>query len=115
MIKIIELMKRNPTLTVAEFRAKYEPYADAVAEQIEGTCAHYVRRYAEPLPGGEDVTDYPFDVVTEQWFESEDDLTAGQALYARPEFAHVAALEGEIFDIPRTRVFTVLEMESPNA
>lgn len=112
MIKNVELLKRHPRYTVAEFRTQYEKYAAGVTAQIGDSCLRYVRRYFEPAASGADVSDYPFDVITEMWFEDEAALALANERYASVDAVTAAIWEDGLVNLDSFREVRVVEHES---
>ena len=81
MIKSIALIRRKPGLTHEEFRCHYEE----VHAPLALTCLPGLRKYVRNYVVGE-VFGAPadFDVVSEFWYESADDIKASLAFYHSP-------------------------------
>jgi hypothetical protein len=72
--KVLVFLKRNPAMTVAEFRDKYETWHAPWGAPQMANASRYVRRYFDFVGAPHaDVTELDFDVVMEMWFETEAD------------------------------------------
>lgn len=67
MLKTVELIKRKPGMSRADFIKYYEEVHAPLSLRLLPSFARYVRNYpVAPLEGGEP----EFDCITEIWFES---------------------------------------------
>lgn len=82
MIKVCELVRRRPGLSVEEFQRYWREVHGPIVAALPG-----LRRYTQshPLPGGYRKGPLPFDGVAELWFDTKDDLAAiaGTDAFAR--------------------------------
>jgi uncharacterized protein (TIGR02118 family) len=112
MFKMIILAKRKPGMSLEAFRDYYEtrhaPFAMSLAPE---RVRRYVRNYLTPVAPG---VEPPFDVVTETWFDSEEQYRRNfEALAAAPEkVAAIAADEENLFDRSTITFFTAEEVET---
>lgn len=92
MIKVIELVKKRPDLSIEEFRTYWKGTHGAIVSAIPG-----LRRYVQshPLMGGYRNGSLPFDGVAEVWF---DDKDAMRTMATTPEFAAAKADEPNFID-----------------
>src|SRR5262245_8594647 len=75
--KVLLILKRNPSMTVEEFRHQYEPvHAPWGKNTMPGAC-RYVRRYLRYVGSPHaDVDELDYDVITECWYENEAEAQA---------------------------------------
>lgn len=95
MMKFIDLVKRNPGLTVAAFQDDWKNRHGALAARLPG-----LRRYVQSpaLPQGYARGELLFDGIAEMWF---DDAAAAAAAFASPEAVAIAHDAGRIIDPAR--------------
>jgi EthD domain len=111
VFKLLILIKRRPGMSVQEFRDYYENKHSKLGDDIgvKVGVVHYMRRYLEPLNGGE----LEYDVLTEVWFEDPAKLDRVAGPLSRGEFPpEVAADEERFMDRTKTRFLKVVEHES---
>ena len=107
-----------------DFRAFPDPVQDAMGYALYQAqigakhvpnAARYVRRYLEPLPElftGE-VIEPDHDVITELWFDDEEQYAIAMLRLAEPDIAaEIVADEELLFDRSKHRVFLVDERDS---
>jgi EthD domain len=113
--KILLFLKRNPSMSVEEFRNTYETvHAPFCAPLMKGAC-RYFRRYTTLMgaPHAQDVTELDFDVITELWYEDRATYEAAVERIANHKMPEkVLPREQQMFDGPKMRVLTVVECES---
>ena len=115
MIKMIYLLKRREGMTRDEFIALYESRHARLGEKYAPTASRYVRRYLEPLAElfTGNVVEPDHDVITELWFDTEEDYAASMEILSRPEvMAEIVADEETIFDRSKHRLFRADERDS---
>lgn len=116
MIKMIFMLKRRPDMTREAFIARYEGGHATLGEKHVPNAARYVRRYLEPVAElftGE-VIEPDHDVITELWFDDEEQYAIAMQRLAEPEVAtEIVADEEQLFDRSKHRVFMVDERDSP--
>jgi uncharacterized protein (TIGR02118 family) len=102
MIKRFVVLRRKPTMSVAEFRHYWEKVHGPLIAKIPG-----IRKYTQYHVRSEllDNTDAPIDGIAELWFDSED---AQKAAYATPEYAVVVADESNLFEMNSRFVHPVM-------
>ena len=111
IFKLLILIKRRPGMSTQEFRDYYENKHSKLGGDIGVTVGmiHYVRRYLEPLNGGE----LEYDVLTECWFRDRAKFEMVAGPLSRGEFPpDVAADEERFMDRTKTRFLKVVEYES---
>jgi uncharacterized protein YuzB (UPF0349 family) len=111
IFKLLILIKRRPGMTTQEFRDYYENKHSKLGGDIGVTVGmiHYVRRYLEPLNGGE----LEYDVLTECWFKDRDKFEMVAGAVAKGQVAaEVVADEMRFMDRTKTRFLKVVEYES---
>jgi hypothetical protein len=109
--KLLILIKRRPGMSIEDFRNYYENEHSKLGGDIGATVGmiHYVRRYLEPLNGGE----LEYDVLTECWFEDPAKLERVAGPLSRGEYRpEVAADEERFMDRTKTRFLKVVERET---
>ena len=115
MIKMIFMLKRRPDMSREAFIARYENGHARLGEKYVPNAVRYVRRYLQPLPGpftGE-LIEPDHDVITELWFDNEDQYAIAMQRLAEPEIvADIVADEEQLFDRSMHRVFLVEEHDS---
>jgi hypothetical protein len=114
MVKVIALLKRNPSLSHEEFIRRYEgEYALKAAKHMPG-WSFYVRRYIKALGRAEHTyAELPFDVITETWLPDFEAVDAMFEHLSRPEVAaELAVAKKDLFDGSDLQPFIVDERES---
>lgn len=115
MIKLIFMLKRRPGMSREDFIARYEGGHAQLGAKHVPNAARYVRRYLEPLPElftGE-VIEPDHDVITELWFDDEEQYAIAMLRLAEPDIAaEIVADEELLFDRSKHRVFIVDERDS---
>jgi uncharacterized protein (TIGR02118 family) len=110
MEKLIILAKRRSDMSRDDFTAYYENTHKLLIANVPHV-RHYVRRYLEPATLVGRPPKHPdgaFDVLTEVWFDSQDDLRSAQAAMGQPEVLQ-AIIDDEhmLFDPRAARVFII--------
>jgi uncharacterized protein (TIGR02118 family) len=113
--KILLLMKRKPGTSMEEFRNYYENnHVPLCAPYMQG-IARYFRRYLCPQPHAESGTneELPYDVVTEMWFDNEENFTGTLGYITATVMPDVVVEdEAKFFHRPTMRIATVVECET---
>jgi len=116
MIKMVNLLKRNPALTMEEFIEHYESVHRKIGEKyLSKYAVRYVRRYLHPVPQSIYPAEMPrnYDVIMEIWFP---DQSAWENCFAElltPEAqAEISADEEKLFDRNNIHFYVVEEYES---
>lgn len=108
MIKLIVAVRRNPDMSVEEFRGHWkERHAKLVRENP--ATARYVRKYVQchTMPEEYENGDVAFDGTAELWFDSRADM---DAFYSDPDYlAHIRPDEALFADLERTVFFVTQE------
>lgn len=91
-IKVCELLRRRPGMSVEEFQAYWREVHGPIVAELPG-----LRRYAQshPLPGGYRKGPLPYDGVAELWFDDKEGL---RAIAGTHEFARAKADEANFTD-----------------
>ncbi len=114
--KILLLMKRKPGISMEEFRDYYENNHVPLCAPYMSGIARYFRRYLTPQPHAESGTceELPYDVVTEMWFDNEDNFK-GTLAYITTSVMPDEVVQDELkfFHRPTMRIATVVECETP--
>jgi len=116
MIKQVGMMKRHPSLSMAEFIEIYESRHAKFGEKLFTKAARMVRRYVQPSknPLTGETKELDFDVILEIWWHSQEDFDA--AMQALPKSNLLAAIKesgASLFASHDNPAFTVLEYDSP--
>ncbi len=108
MIKLIVAVRRNPAMTVDEFREHWkERHGRLVAENP--ATARYVRKYVQchTLPEEYESGDAAFDGTAELWFDSVADKNA---FFSDPDYLRDIQPDEAVFaDMARTVFFVTRE------
>jgi len=111
VIKLINLLKRNPRLSFEEFKNYYETKHRLIGIEHVPQALYYARRYLRPqsnnpFEGYEATSD--FDVITELWFA---DRAAYEESIAHISLSEVMALvvedEEKVCDRDKGRFFLI--------
>jgi uncharacterized protein (TIGR02118 family) len=115
MFKVIILIKRKNGMSVQAFRDYYEStHAPLGASKIPN-LKRYVRHFISPY--GNDIytadEEPPYDVLTELWFDDEDDFNKGMAYLSEPETAAIiGADEEKLFEKSSIRFMVMEDFET---
>ena len=113
--KILLMMKRRPDISVEAFRDYYENKHVPLCLKYASSVKRYLRRYIDPQPHPETgpVTELPFDVITELWFDDEK-VFKGTLKYITTTIMpdEVVQDEKNLFDRTSFRIATVVERET---
>jgi uncharacterized protein (TIGR02118 family) len=115
MYKLVAFLKRRPGMSVGDFRDYYENTHAPLARTMITGMRRYVRRYltSEEVAGYPSTAPFPFDVITELWFDSEAGFLDGIASLGDPRNAEILRQdELKLFDREAGRQFVVDECES---
>ena len=111
MPKLIALISKQESISREAFRNYYEAHHAPLVSRLLPMVARYTRSYLpeEPrVPG--DRGDANFDVLTELWFESENDLAAFWQRIREPDVAAAIRTDEANFLISeRTQMYEVDE------
>ena len=114
MPKLIALISKQTHLSAAEFREYYEANHAPLVARLLPMISRYTRSYlpAEPdVPGNQG--DANFDVLTELWFDDEDQLAEFWQRIREPDVqAAIRADEANFLISERTQMYRVIEEES---
>lgn len=116
MIKMINLLKRNPELSLEEFIDYYENVHRKIGEKyLSKFAVKYIRRFLRPVPESiypaEMVRNY--DVVMEIWFPDQKALEDCFAVLMKEEVqAEIVADEEKLFDRNNMHFYITEEYES---
>ncbi len=114
MFKAFVMMKRRPDISVEEFIDYYEREHSRLGAGSVPNLRRYIRHYLTPF--GNSVYSSArsgYDVVTEIWFDNEEEFQKGMAYLADPETAAKFAVdEPKLFDIDTISFYTVKEFET---
>jgi uncharacterized protein (TIGR02118 family) len=108
--KVILFVRRKEGLSREQFRQRYEDGHAPLARKVLPQLRRYVRNYVTDSPGWE----ADFDVVTEFWFDSEQDHQAVRAFYASEEGQVLIRDEAEFMDRSSMRSVVVDEDGHPS-
>lgn len=100
--KLSLLVRRRPDLTHEQFRDRYEDVHAPLARSRLPLLRGYQRNYLSPMPGGPEAA---FDVITEFWFDSREDMEETvRAVQADPDQV-LAKDEAEFMDRASMRAY----------
>ncbi|MDB5575533.1 MAG: Ethyl tert-butyl ether degradation EthD [Bradyrhizobium sp.] len=110
MYKTAVLIRRNPKLSIVQFKAHYEaihaPLASGLMPKMRRYTRHFLKPYGDGTYASGDVQDY--DVITEMWFDTEADFHETMKYLSRPEVASVlGADEQRVFDRDSIRIYVL--------
>jgi uncharacterized protein (TIGR02118 family) len=108
--KIILLVRRRSDLTHEQFKERYESGHAPLARAKLPLLRKYVRNYLTSIPGQPEPE---YDVVTEFWFDSMDDLEETMRWTASEEGQVLARDEAEFMDRASMRPFLAEERQLP--
>lgn len=108
MPKMIALIKRNPAMSIEQFRDYYEKKHVPLAEEVVGQFfAKYCRNYpsdSSMLETGSEIVD-GFDCITEIWFDGVDMDRMNAMFSEQPDTARrMAEDEAKFMDRSRTHI-----------
>jgi len=110
MFKVAVVARRNPSLSVEQFRSHYELVHAPLAASLMPKMRRYTRHFAMPYgnPTYEAGARGEFDMITEMWFDSEADFTEAMAHLSTPSaIASLGADETILFENGSIRIFTL--------
>ena len=115
MFKAVAMIKRKPGTTREDLIRHYEANHVPLAIKAVPNLKRYVRHYITPF--GNDVygvdQEPPYDVITEIWFDDEEDFLRGMASLTEPVTAAIIAEDEErVFDRSSIRFMTMVDYES---
>jgi hypothetical protein len=116
MIKMINLLKRNPSLSMEEFIDHYENIHRKIGEKyLSKYAVKYIRRYLLPVPKSIFPLEMErkYDVVMEIWFPDQKAFEdCFKVLVTKEAQAEIVADEKKLFDRENMHFFMVDEHES---
>jgi len=112
MVKLVCLMKRRAGISFDDFVELYETRHRPLVLSFNPNPRRYARRYIKPqanrvysVPG-----ESPYDVITEIWFDSQEEFDRGIGRMATEEAAAAIAADSQnLFDMTKAQFFTVVE------
>ncbi len=115
MLKQVLLLKRRPGMSREEFIDYYENHHSKLVEPFMTQARRYVRRYAtpqkNPITGA--VVELDFDVITEIWWDSREDLkAAGRKIVESGISRAIYEDEEKLFATHDNPIFFVEEYDS---
>jgi len=115
MLKQVLLLKRRPGMSREEFIDYYENHHSKLVEPFMTQARRYVRRYVtpqkNPITGA--VVELDFDVITEIWWDSREDLkAAGKQIAASGISQAIYEDEEKLFATHDNPIFLVEERDS---
>lgn len=116
-MKIVTLLKRKPGMTMEEFVAYYENVHAKLGEKYLITASRYIRHYFHPLPyvlnGIGEIGEPEYDVMTEVFFDNQDDHDTLMEMLRDPVINKIFADDEEnLFDRSKSRTVLVQDRES---
>jgi uncharacterized protein (TIGR02118 family) len=112
MVKLICFLKRKPGMSFEDFVKHYETVHKPLVDSMNPGFRKYARRYIKPqanrVYSGQGES--PYDVITEMWFDSQEDYDRGIGRMASDENAAAIAADSEkMFDMTKAHFFTIAE------
>lgn len=115
-IKMVAMLKRKPGISMDEFQHHYETSHAPLVLTVTPFLSRYTRSYIiqdSALGDLEGLEDSPCDVITEAWFDTEEDFRKFNEAALEPETRkRVVADELKFLDRKQLRMFVVKECES---
>jgi len=108
--KLTLLIRRRPDLTHEQFKARYESGHAPLARMQLPLLRRYQRNYLTPLPGR---PDREYDVITEFWFDTMEDLQATIGSLPEEVRETLARDEAEFMDRPSMSLYITETHRSP--
>ena len=113
-VKLVALLKRRSDFSPEQFERQYKEHHAPLALRALPKISKYVRNYIDQdamfgdRPGGA-----PYDVVTEVWWDSEDDYQACMATLATSElYKEIKIDEKRFMDVDAIQICLVREKTS---
>ena len=114
VFKLVFLLKRNPGMTVDEYRDYYARRHSKLGEKAMASALRYVRRHVVPEGNlSSEVKELPFDTVMEIWWESRDSFASPENAMPEDLWNEIVADEENVFATHANPVFSVREADSP--
>ncbi|MFA7597188.1 MAG: EthD domain-containing protein [Novosphingobium sp.] len=116
MFKAVVLIKRKKGMSMKDFIEYYEnnhaPLAISKVPNLRRYVRHFIRPYGNEVYATE--AEAPYDVITEIWFDNEEEFHKGMSYLSEPETASlIAADEENLFDRSSIRFMTMEDHETP--
>jgi uncharacterized protein (TIGR02118 family) len=112
-VKLIALLKKKPDLPMAEFEKYYENHHVPLVLSVTPYIRRYVRNYVNhdsALGNLDSLSSSSCDVITEAWFDSEEDFRKFNEAATKPETRkRIVADELKFLDRDALRMFLVKE------
>ncbi|MGE4429701.1 MAG: EthD domain-containing protein [Sphingobium sp.] len=115
MFKAIVMIKRKPGTSHEDFVKYYEEFHSVLGASKVPNLKKYIRHHIEPYGDGTYTleTDAPYDVITEIWFDDEEDFNQGMAYLSDPAAAaEIAQDELKFMDRASIRFYTMKNYET---
>lgn len=108
MFKVAVTIRKNPALSVAQFRDHYEtrhaPLAASLMPRMRRYTRHFTTPYGDATYAGSG--DQGLDVITEMWFDSQADFNEAMAHLSQPEVAAILGADEErVFERASIRIY----------
>ena len=116
--KVLLFVKRNPNLSVEEFRHLYETvHAPYCLKYFDKACIKYMRRYTTLVGAPHaDVTELDFDAIVEMWYSDSASAQATAERVAQHKLPEdVLPHEARMFDRAKIRSAMVVDYETDPA
>ena len=101
MLKAIALLKRNPNLSLKQFRQHYEDVHAPMAERLFPFIRKYVRNYVTELPFAAKEREPKIDCITEEWFDDKQGFQTMMDIYLSETGRPLREDEKELFDMTK--------------
>ena len=112
MVKLVCLMKRRAGMTFEEFVKAYETKHRPLVLSFRPNARRYARRYIKPQQNRiySAQSESPYDVITEIWFDTQEEFDQGIGRMATDQAAAAIAADSEqLFDMSEAHFFTIVE------
>jgi hypothetical protein len=114
LFKLVFLLKRNPAMTVEEYRDYYARRHSKLGERAMTSALRYVRRHVVPEGNlSSEVKQLPFDTVMEIWWDSRETFASPDHRMDEELWNEIHRDEEMIFATHANPVFSVREADSP--
>ncbi|OQV00134.1 hypothetical protein CLAIMM_05672 [Cladophialophora immunda] len=112
-VKLVAFLKRKPGTSMQDFEEYYEKHHVPLVLSVTPSISRYVRNYVKPdstFNNLDSLSSSVCDVVTEAWFETEEDFAKFQADASTPEAREkIIKDEMNFLDRESIRMFLVKE------
>ena len=116
MFKAIVLIKKKKGMSMEDFIDYYEnkhaPLGISKVPNLKRYVRHFITPYGNNVYAADE--EAPYDVLTEIWFDNEEEFHKGMAYLSEPETARIIAADEEnLFERSSIRFLTMQDYETP--